>query len=128
MWNKKAMFRGKTVAKLIFGEALLNRKINSYIILIIKDQVFGILPNSHKTPFILLYFVQNKRNHTHNSSSGSFLIAFWTMQWNAASTLVPSFAEVSKYGMFPFEAHQVLAFFSETLNQTPNKKNKKNTY
>jgi len=39
------------------------------------------------------------------------------IHWKAASTLNPSFAEVSKYGMFPLEAHHALAFFSETCNQ-----------
>lgn len=54
---------------------------------------------------------------THISSSGSFLSAFLAIHWKAASTLNPSFAEVSKYGMFPLEAHHALAFFSETCNQ-----------
>lgn len=36
------------------------------------------------------------------------------MHWKASSTLIPSLAEVSKYGIFPFDAHQARAFFSET--------------
>jgi hypothetical protein len=39
------------------------------------------------------------------------------IHWKAASTLNPSFAEVSKYGIFPLEAHHALAFFSETCYQ-----------
>jgi hypothetical protein len=34
--------------------------------------------------------------YTYISSSGSFLSAFFAIHWNAASTLKPSFAEVSK--------------------------------
>lgn len=55
-------------------------------------------------------------DYTYTSSSGSFLSAFLAIHWNAASTLNPSFADVSKYGMFPFEAHHAFAFFSETYN------------
>lgn len=51
---------------------------------------------------------------THISSSGSFFRAFLAIHWKASSTLNPSFAEVSKYGIFPLEAHQAFAFFSET--------------
>jgi len=51
---------------------------------------------------------------TYISSSGSFFSAFLAIHWKAASTLNPSLADVSKYGMFPFEAHHALAFFSET--------------
>ena len=36
------------------------------------------------------------------------------MHWKASSTLIPSLADVSKYGIFPFDAHQARAFFSET--------------
>lgn len=57
------------------------------------------------------------KENTHISSSGSFLSAFLAIHWKASSTLNPSFAEVSKYGMFPLEAHHALAFFSETCNQ-----------
>lgn len=61
------------------------------------------------------YFIQVK--NTYISSSGSFLSAFLAIHWKAASTLNPSFADVSKYGMFPLEAHHAFAFFSETYNQ-----------
>jgi len=50
----------------------------------------------------------------YSSSSGSFFRAFFTIHWKASSTFVPSFADVSKYGMFPLEAHHAFAFFSET--------------
>lgn len=39
------------------------------------------------------------------------------MHWNASSTLIPSLADVSKYGIFPFDAHQARAFFSDTCTQ-----------
>lgn len=53
---------------------------------------------------------------THISSLSPLLRAFFAMSWKASSTLIPSFAEVSKYGIFPFEAHQARAFFSETCS------------
>ena len=51
---------------------------------------------------------------THISSSSPLFRASFAMTWKASSTFMPSFAEVSKYGIFPFEAHQARAFFSET--------------
>jgi hypothetical protein len=48
------------------------------------------------------------------SSSSPLFRAFLAMHWKASSTLIPSLAEVSKYGIFPFDAHQARAFFSET--------------
>lgn len=51
---------------------------------------------------------------TYSSSFGSFFRAFLAMHSKAASTLNPSFAEVSKYGIFPLEAHHAFAFFSDT--------------
>lgn len=36
------------------------------------------------------------------------------MVWNACSTLIASFADVSKYGMLPLDWHQVIARFCET--------------
>lgn len=57
----------------------------------------------------------------HNSSSVSFFNALRAMHWKASSTLMSSFAEVSKYGIVPLDAHQVFAFFSVTcpLRQNP---------
>lgn len=37
-----------------------------------------------------------KFRNAHISSSGSFFSAFFAMHWKAASTLNPSFADVSK--------------------------------
>lgn len=71
-----------------------------------------------------LEFKFNGVQYTNISSSGSFLRAFFAIHWNAASTLNPSFADVSKYGMFPFEAHHAFAFFSETYNTKKKKKRK----
>ena len=51
---------------------------------------------------------------TYISSSSPLFRAFLAMHWKASSTLIPSLAEVSKYGIFPFDAHQARAFFSET--------------
>lgn len=60
--------------------------------------------------------LRNELKRAYVSSSGSFLSAFVAIHWKAASTLVPSFAEVSQYGIFPFEAHHAFAFFLETYN------------
>lgn len=60
---------------------------------------------------------KRRLENTYISSSGSFFSAFLAIHWKASSTLKPSFAEVSKYGMFPLEAHQAFAFFSETYSQ-----------
>lgn len=54
---------------------------------------------------------------TYNSSSSPLFRAFFAMHWNASSTLMPSLADVSKYGIFPFDAHQARAFFSDTCTQ-----------
>lgn len=62
----------------------------------------------------MVYILSTGSKITYISSSGSFLKAFFAIHSKAASTLKPSFADVSKYGMFPFEAHHALAFFSET--------------
>jgi hypothetical protein len=39
------------------------------------------------------------------------------MQLKAGSTLMSSFAEVSKWGMLPLALHHALAFFSDTCGQ-----------
>jgi hypothetical protein len=39
------------------------------------------------------------------------------MVWKACSTLMASLAEVSKYGMFPLDWHQVIARFCETCDE-----------
>ena len=59
------------------------------------------------------------------SCSRSLARAALAIDKNAASTLTSSFAEVSKYGMLPLEAHQSLAFFSDTctgINQIKQEK------
>jgi hypothetical protein len=52
--------------------------------------------------------------YTHDSTSASCWSAFFAIVWNACSTLMASFAEVSKYGMFPFDWHHVIARFCVT--------------
>ncbi len=51
---------------------------------------------------------------THKSSSASLRSAFLAMHWKAASTLMSSLAEVSKWGMLPLAVHHCLAFLSVT--------------
>ena len=51
---------------------------------------------------------------THISSSDSFLSALRAIVWKAESTFRSSFADTSKYGMFPLPLHHCLAFFSVT--------------
>lgn len=58
--------------------------------------------------------IENSFFSTYISSSSPLFRAFLAMHWKASSTLIPSLAEVSKYGIFPFDAHQARAFFSET--------------
>ena len=74
-------------------------------------------PNSM---FVNLFTYMKKRCTclgTYNSSSSPLFRASFAMHWNASSTLMPSLADVSKYGIFPFDAHQARAFFSETCKQ-----------
>lgn len=45
---------------------------------------------------------------------GSVASAISATLMNASSTLYSSFADVSKYGMFPFDSHHSLAVLSDT--------------
>lgn len=63
---------------------------------------------------VMLIYQDKVSLSTYISSSSPLFRAFFAMHWKASSTLIPSLADVSKYGIFPFDAHQALAFFSET--------------
>lgn len=71
--------------------------------------------------FVFMSIVKRKitkqtkaRATTYSSSS---FIAFLATVWNACSTLMASLALVSKYGIFPFDAHQARAFFWLTTRE-----------
>lgn len=62
-----------------------------------------------------------KEVFTYMSWSCSCSKASLAMHRKASSTLWSSFAEVSKYGILPLEAHQSFAFFSGTCGMTVRK-------
>lgn len=55
--------------------------------------------------------VGEKVPNAYSSTSASCCRAFLAMVWKACSTFTASLAEVSKYGILPFDWHQVMARF-----------------
>ena len=58
--------------------------------------------------------ITNLLKRSYSGSSASCCNAFLATVWKACSTLIASFAEVSKYGILPFDWHQVIARFCVT--------------
>jgi hypothetical protein len=84
-------------------------------IVVLPDSTFNDLSHTETVAATVKKYEQKSEwQCAYSSSSGSFFRAFFTIHWKASSTFVPSLADVSKYGIFPFEAHHAFAFFSET--------------
>ena len=65
------------------------------------DRFESDLDNPHTCPTLsqTLHIIHS----THICSSASCCNAFFDTVWNACSTLIASLADVSKYGIFPFD-------------------------
>lgn len=110
----------KEINKLLLGE-LHDNVANSCFIFYVHVQPNRVLRDWE----LIIYLILSNIPFgiwTYISSSSPLLRAFLAMHWKASSTLMPSLAEVSKYGIFPFDAHQARAFFSETWSIKNNRK------